>query len=58
MKIGCADPLVESGGYELHGLKFGIEDQSMQIEEAAAREAARLLTEGLGQKFFMWSRMD
>jgi len=58
LKLGVADPLAESGGYELHGLNFDIQDQSMQIEEAAAGEAARLLTEKLGQEFFMWSRMD
>jgi hypothetical protein len=58
LKIEAAHPLIESGGYELHGLHFKIRDQSMQIEEAAAHEAARVLTEKLGQKFYMWSRMD
>jgi hypothetical protein len=58
LKIGAADPLVESGGYELHGLNFKINEQSIQIEEAGAREAARILTERLGQHFYMWSRLD
>jgi hypothetical protein len=30
----------------------------MQIEEIAANAAAHCLTERLGQKFYMWSRMD
>jgi hypothetical protein len=58
LKVGAADPLVDSGGYELHGLHFNIREQSLQMEEAAAREAARILTERLGQRFYMWSRMD
>jgi hypothetical protein len=58
LKIGAADPLVESGGYELHGLNFKIREQSIQIEEAGAREAARILTERLGQQFYLWSRLD
>jgi len=58
LKIGAADPLVESGGYELHGLNLKIREQSIQIEEAGAREAARVLTKRLGQQFYMWSRLD
>jgi hypothetical protein len=58
LNLKVADPLVESGGYELHGLNFGIQYQSMQLEEIAANAAAHCLTERLGQKFYMWSRMD
>lgn len=58
LNLKVADPLVESGGYELHGLNFGIQYQGMQIEEIAANAAAHCLTERLGQKFYMWSRMD
>ena len=57
LKLGIAHTL-EFGGYELHGLDFKIRDQSIQIEEAGASEAARVLTERLGQDFYMWSRLD
>jgi len=57
LKLGIAHTL-EFGGYELHGMDFKIRDQSIQIEEAGASEAARVLTESLGQEFYMWSRLD
>jgi hypothetical protein len=50
--------LSESGGYEVHGIDFGIREQSVSLEEAAARAAAESLTAELGQPFYMWSRLD
>jgi hypothetical protein len=58
LQLKLATPMVESGGYELHCFDFKISDQSISIHEAAAEAAADVLTKELGQKFYMWSRLD
>lgn len=46
------------GGYELYGFDFGIHEQSISLDEEAAKAAAEVLTKELGQPFYMRSRLD
>jgi hypothetical protein len=58
LELRIANPNPVYGGYELSGFDFGIHEQSISLDEAAAKAAAEVLTKELGQPFYMRSRLD
>lgn len=57
LKLGIVRPKYGLGYYHLK-LSFSIRDQSVTLQEEAASAAAKVLTEELGQEFFMSSSID
>ena len=58
LELKIANPNPVYGGYELYGFDFGIHEQSISLDEVAAKAAAEVLTKELGQPFYMRSRLD